>query len=92
MIGRTKEQEDLNRLYERKQTDLAVIYGRRRVGKTYLVNNTFKGRYAFHHAGLSPVDENVCYLHYPQIKKALEINGVEANMSMWIKEKICISK
>ena len=58
MIGRTKEQEELNRLYERKQTDLVVIYGRRRVGKTYLVNNTFKGRYAFHHTGLSPVDEN----------------------------------
>ncbi len=44
MIGRIKEQEELSRLYERKQTDLVVIYGRRRVGKTYLVNNTFKGR------------------------------------------------
>ena len=36
MIGRTKDQEELNRIYERKQTDLVVIYGRRRVGKTYL--------------------------------------------------------
>ena len=31
--------------------------------------------------------ENVCYLHYPQIKKSLEISGVESSMSMWIKEK-----
>ncbi len=49
MIGRIKEQEELNRIYERKQSDLVVIYGRRRVGKTFLVNNTFRGMYAFHH-------------------------------------------
>ena len=57
MIGRIKEQEELNRLYDRNQSDFVVIYGRRRVGKTYLVNNTFRGRYAFHHTGLSPVNE-----------------------------------
>ncbi len=57
MIGRKKEQEELNRVYEREQSDLVVIYGRRRVGKTFLVNNTFRGMYAFHHTGLSPVNE-----------------------------------
>jgi AAA+ ATPase superfamily predicted ATPase len=57
MIGRTEEQYELNRLYEKKQSDFAVIYGRRRIGKTYLVNNVFRGRYAFHHTGLPPYNE-----------------------------------
>lgn len=35
-----------------------AIYGRRHIGKTYLVDETFKGRIMFRHAGLSLVDGN----------------------------------
>lgn len=58
MIGRKKEVEELNRLYNSNNAELVTIYGRRRIGKTYLVDETFKGRITFRHAGLSPVDEN----------------------------------
>ena len=58
MIGRKKEVEELNRLYISNKAELVAIYGRRRIGKTYLVDETFKGRITFRHAGLSPVDEN----------------------------------
>ncbi len=58
MIGRKKEVEELNRLYNSNKAELVAIYGRRRIGKTYLVDETFKGRITFRHAGLSPVDEN----------------------------------
>lgn len=56
MIGRRKEVEELNRLYERDRAGLVVIYGRRRVGKTFLVNENFKKRFTFRHTGLSPVE------------------------------------
>lgn len=58
MIGREQEVRTLNKLYDREQAELVAIYGRRRVGKTYLVDETFTGRITFRHAGLSPADEN----------------------------------
>ena len=54
MVGREKEIDELNRLYDGKQAELVAIYGRRRVGKTYLVDETFGDRITFRHAGLSP--------------------------------------
>ncbi|WP_026506939.1 AAA family ATPase [Butyrivibrio sp. MC2013] len=56
MIGRKKEIAELNRLYDSKKAELLAIYGRRRVGKTYLVDETFEGRITFRHAGLSPTE------------------------------------
>ena len=41
MIGRVKEKEIINKLCQNDQTKLAVIHGRRRIGKTYLVNYMF---------------------------------------------------
>ena len=58
MVGREKEQKELNSLYSSNKAELVAIYGRRRIGKTYLVDETFKGRITFRHAGLSPVDDN----------------------------------
>lgn len=57
MIGRSRETKELNRLYESGRAELVAVYGRRRVGKTYLVDETFSGRITFRHAGLSPADE-----------------------------------
>ncbi len=56
MIGRTKEINELNNLYDRNEAELVAIYGRRHVGKTYLVDEVFKDRITFRHAGLSPVE------------------------------------
>ncbi|MBQ8706796.1 MAG: hypothetical protein IJ523_01765 [Succinivibrionaceae bacterium] len=56
MIGRKSEAEILNRLYDSGRTELVVVYGRRRVGKTFLVDETFSGRITFRHTGLSPAD------------------------------------
>lgn len=57
VVGRKSEIKTLNRLYESKKAELVPIYGRRRVGKTYLVDETFSGRFTFRHAALSPADE-----------------------------------
>ena len=58
MIGRKTEIEELNALYNSKKAEFVAIYGRRRVGKTFLVNETFQDRITFHHAGLSPSEIN----------------------------------
>lgn len=56
IIGRKKEQEELQRLYASKESKLVAVYGRRRVGKTYLVRETFNNNFAFYHTGLSPLE------------------------------------
>ena len=57
LVGREKEVKELNRLYQRNRAELVAIYGRRRVGKTFLVDETFGNRMTFRHAGLSPADQ-----------------------------------
>lgn len=43
-IGREKELTDLNELYKQKKFQLFVLYGRRRVGKTTLLNEFCKNK------------------------------------------------
>ena len=56
MVGRKKEIQELNDLYSSGMAEFVAIYGRRRVGKTYLVDQTFEGRITFRHTGISPVE------------------------------------
>ena len=56
MIGREQESKKLLQLYARNKAEFVAIYGRRRVGKTFLVDETFEGKITFRNAGLSPVD------------------------------------
>lgn len=57
MIGRNTETNELNKLYNSSRAELVALYGRHRVGKTFLVDKTFSGLITFRHAGLSPADE-----------------------------------
>jgi AAA+ ATPase superfamily predicted ATPase len=54
LIGRKKEVEELERFYRSGRPEFVVIYGRRRVGKTFLVTQALKGRITFHHTGIFP--------------------------------------
>lgn len=54
MVGRKQEIERLEWAYQSPDPEFIGIYGRRRVGKTYLVAKTFAGRFTFQHAGLAP--------------------------------------
>ena len=53
IIGRTKEQAELLRAYEAGEAKFVVVYGRRRVGKTYLVRELFKERMSFYATGVN---------------------------------------
>lgn len=80
MVGRTEEIYELERLYESKKAELVAIYGRRRVGKTFLVAETFSNRITFRHAGLSPAtDSNVGILRrqLQHFYNSLLLSGME---------------
>ena len=47
IIGRSEEITRLDRCMEAISAQLIIIYGRRRVGKTYLINEYFNNEFAF---------------------------------------------
>ena len=57
MIGREEEIREMNECYDSGRPEFIAVYGRRRVGKTYLIDEALKDRITFRHSGLSPVDE-----------------------------------
>ena len=55
ITGREKEQKKLRELYESGRAEFVAVYGRRRVGKTVLIDEVFQNKITFRHAGLSPI-------------------------------------
>lgn len=89
MTGRTKETLELEELYNRNRSELVAVYGRRRVGKTYLVERVFKNRFSFRHAGLSPVEHTKKGFLDAQLKhfyNSLKTFGLKSNEcpSSWL--------
>jgi len=56
IIGRKQEIAELTRRYESGRAEFIAVYGRRRVGKTFLINEVLGDGMVFHHTGLSPYD------------------------------------
>ena len=52
VVGRNVEVNELMRLYESGRPEFVAVYGRRRVGKTYLIKETFNGLITFQHSGV----------------------------------------
>lgn len=52
IIGREREKDIISKCLESKRPEFLVIYGRRRVGKTYLVREFFNGRFSFYTTGI----------------------------------------
>ena len=55
MVGRKEEKRTLDEVMSRKEGQLVAVYGRRRVGKTYLIRQYFKDKFTFYHTGESGV-------------------------------------
>lgn len=53
MIGREKEQRELLGLLEKEESQFCAVYGRRRVGKTYLIRESFNYQFCFQHTGVA---------------------------------------
>ncbi len=53
IIGREKEQRELLSLLEKEDSQFCAVYGRRRVGKTYLIRETFNYQFCFQHTGVA---------------------------------------
>ena len=53
IIGRKKELQELQRLAATGRAELLVVYGRRRVGKTFLIREYYRDSFAFYTSGVA---------------------------------------
>lgn len=56
MIGRIEEIKFLEKKYKSAKSEFIALYGRRRVGKTFLVRNLFQDRFDFQFSGMANVE------------------------------------
>lgn len=54
MIGRSNEVKYLQSLKNEEESQFIAVFGRRRIGKTYLIRESFGYEFTFQHTGLSP--------------------------------------
>ncbi len=55
MIGRNEELAILKSLENTEKPAFVAVYGRRRIGKTYLIRHVFEGRFTFYTTGIANV-------------------------------------
>ena len=53
MIGRIKEKAFLQSLLDEEEPQFVAVFGRRRIGKTYLIRESFAYNFCFQHTGIS---------------------------------------
>jgi hypothetical protein len=53
IIGRKQEIKTLKKAYDSKRSEFVAVYGRRRVGKTFLIKEALEGSFTFTHTGLA---------------------------------------
>ena len=59
LIGREKEIAQLKHIVDSNRSEFVVIFGRRRIGKTFLVRKFFEDRYHFSYVGQRDVTDAV---------------------------------
>lgn len=80
MIGRKKEIEILNTFYNSNKAEFVAVYGRRRIGKTFLIEDTFKKKFAFRHTGIYSKNlkvKNILKFELTQFYNSLVIYGLK---------------
>ena len=70
IIGRKKEQDILEHCLESKRPEFLAVYGRRRVGKTYLIKEYFSNKFSFFTTGIENggIKEQL-YVFYDSLKR-----------------------
>ena len=83
IVGRKKEQEILLNLIDSPLSEFVAVYGRRRVGKTFLIRETFNYDFAFQHTGIldAPLDEQLAEFRESLYDAGLQQSPMPKNWS-----------
>lgn len=85
MIGRSKELDILQAVYNSKKSELVAVFGRRRVGKTYLIRSFFEGKTDFEITGLKDgIREQQLRNFAYSMKEAQQLNELPPIPKDWL--------
>lgn len=59
IVGREKEKKELKSIIESNNNELVCVYGRRRIGKTYLIKEYFNNKFDFYYTGTMNVSNKI---------------------------------
>lgn len=74
IIGRQRELKIFDRLIKSQKSEFAMVYGRRRVGKTYLVSRKFKDQFTFRITALSNANTKDQLLNFNNYLALFDVN------------------
>ena len=83
LVGRKKEIESLEKAYKSDESEFVAVYGRRRIGKTYLVRETFGNKFTFQYTGIHNISnrEQLSEFYNELIRQGL--NKTAAKPKTW---------
>ena len=81
IIGREREISNLNNFISSNQSEFIAIYGRRRIGKTFLVKELFEDKFAFRATGRDNVTTRQQLENFNQALK--RYSGIDSTASDW---------
>lgn len=83
LIGREKETSQLKRCMESDRSELVVVFGRRRVGKTFLIDEFFKGRYDFSYTGGHNLEQRIQLRNFAKALQKFSGSGTPLKFNDW---------
>ena len=83
IIGRNAEIELLNKMLHDDKSHFVAVYGRIRIGKTYLIREAFNYRFTFQHSGLSEGSMNEQLFAFDSSLKDAGIN-IKKKSKNWL--------
>ena len=88
-IGRNKELDALNRLYQSDKFEFVVIYGRRRVGKTALINHFIDDKTAIYFMGVESNEKQNFKVSEYNVKSGFSTCTLSLNTANFVSGEYC---
>ena len=92
LIGRQSEQALLQECLASGRSEFVVIYGRRRIGKTFLVRRFFKDKYAFSFVGMHNADKELQLAEFAKALQRYSQLPLAPTLKNWIDAFHCLQK
>jgi len=84
IIGRQNEITLLNQRLESAKSEFVALYGRRRVGKTFLVKSVFEGKFTFQLTGVAQANFKDQLANFNMAMRKQYPNEVATNANNWM--------
>ena len=92
IIGRKTEINELNRIMESTSPEFVMVYGRRRVGKTFLIREYFANRFSFYATGIAQGTLQEQLMNFKLTLSATDASIANNNIRNWFEAFEALSR